>query len=204
MLLKSEHASTSLDPSVEQELWNAFKDGSEGAREQLVLAYRPMVFWLARKFRVPYSSYPDLIQEGMIGLISAVDNFDTERSNRFITYAYYKVHGRMVNFLQRSESKAPLPVEEDVLERPEMPESFETSLDRIEWSLALREGMETLPRKEKEVVRSLMIEGRRAADVAVEHGVGISHVYRLQRRAIARLKSWFSHSDMVEKFSPLP
>lgn len=196
MRLKDERSAASLDPAVESALWNAADEGSEEARERLILAYRPMVFWLAKKFRVPYNAYPDLIQEGMIGLIAAVDNFETARSNRFITYAYYKVRGRMANFLQRSESKAPLPVEEEYLERPD---SFEDDLDRMEWHLAIREGVETLPRKEMEVVRSLVLEGRKAADIASEQGVGVSHVYRLQRKALARLKGWFTKGDATSE-----
>lgn len=187
--MKDENSSVSLDPAVEALLWGRVAEGDDNARERLILAYRPMVFWLAKKFRVPYNSYPDLIQEGMIGLIGAVDNFEVARNNRFITYAYYKVRGRMANFLQRSEAKAPLPVEEEYLEKPD---SFEADLDRMEWQLAIKEGMESLPRKEMEVVHSLMIEGRRAADVASEQGVGVSHIYRLQRRALQRLKGWFS------------
>ncbi len=191
--LKDERrTAASLDPAAEKALWCAVEEGSEEARERLILAYRPMVFWLAKKFRVPYNAYPDLIQEGMIGLIAAVDNFETARNNRFITYAYYKVRGRMANFLQRSESKAPLPVEEEYLERPD---SFEDDLDRMEWHLAVKEGMDALPRKEMEIVRSLLLEGRHAADVAVEQGVGVSHVYRLQRKALARLKGWFAKED---------
>lgn len=43
----------------------------------------------------------------------------------------------------------------------------------------------------RQIVRSLVVEGRKAADVASEQGVGVSHIYRLQRKAIARLKGWF-------------
>jgi RNA polymerase sporulation-specific sigma factor len=128
----------------------------------------------------------------MIGLISAVDNFEAARNNRFTTYAYYKVRGRMANFLQRSEARAPLPVEDEYLE---IQDSFEADIDRIEWSLTIREGLESLPRKEMEVVRSLLVDGRKASDVANEHGVGVSHVYRLQRKALSRLKGWFSKGD---------
>lgn len=186
--MKEETGSAALDADEEKALWCRISEGDEDARETLIMAYRPMVFWLAKKFRVPYNAYPDLIQEGMIGLIGAVDHFEVARNNRFITYAYYKVRGRMMNFLQRSEARAPLPVEDEYLERGD---SFEDDLDKIEWQLALKEGFSHLPRKEKEIVHSLIIEGRRAADVASEQGVGVSHIYRLQRKAIARLKTWF-------------
>jgi RNA polymerase sporulation-specific sigma factor len=190
--VKSETGGTTLDPSVESALWNRVADGDDDARERIILAYRPMVFWLAKKFRVSYNSYPDLIQEGMIGLIAAVDNFEYARSNRFITYAYYKVRGRMANFLNRSEARAPRPIEEEYLESPD---SFEVDIDRMEWTLALKEGLDSLPRKEMEIVRSLILEGRKAADVASEHSVGISHIYRLQRKALSRLRTWFSKED---------
>lgn len=177
-----------LNPETERELWQGVSRGDEDAREQLILAYRPMVFWLAKKFRVSYNAYPDLTQEGMIGLIDAVDHFDAERKIRFITYAYYRVRGRMANFLQRSEAKAPIPVEAEFFEGND---SFEADLDRIEWSLAIKEGFGQLPEREMDVVQSLIIEGLKASDVAAKHGVGVSHVYRLQRKAIRTLKDWF-------------
>lgn len=187
--------SASLDKDEEAALWQALAEGSEDARERLILAYRPMVFWLARKFRVPYSAYSDLIQEGMIGLIAAVDNFEPARNNKFSTYAYYKMYGSMINFLQRSEQKAPVPVDDEILDRPGVHESFDSVIDRMEWSLAIEDGLETLPEKERSVVRSLMIDGRRAADVANDHGVGVSHIYRIQRKAMERLKGWFALLD---------
>ncbi|MDR0764374.1 MAG: sigma-70 family RNA polymerase sigma factor [Synergistaceae bacterium] len=178
----------SPDSLDEKALWDKTRRGDEDSREKIILAYRPMVYWLAKKFRTFYGTYPDLIQEGMVGLISAVDNFEPERSNRFITYAYYKVKGRMANFLSRVESKAPVPVDDEYLERPE---NFEENLDMMEWSVSLGEGIGKLPERERDILISLVVEGRRAADVAGERGIDVSHVYRLRRRAITRLKSLF-------------
>lgn len=186
----------SLAPDVEQELWRGVAEGDEASREQLILAYRPMVFWLAKKFRVAYHVYPDLIQEGMIGLIGAVDHFEIDRKNRFITYAFYKVRGRMVNFLQRSEARAPMPVEPETIDRGD---SFESDIDRLEWALALSEGVSSLSEREASVVRSLILEGRKAQDVAREQGVGVSHIYRLQRKAVAALKAWFSRASVTSE-----
>jgi RNA polymerase sporulation-specific sigma factor len=59
----------------------------------------------------------------------------------------------------------------------------------------LSDGFNTLPRREREIVQSIIIDGRRADEVAREHGVGISHIYRLQRKAIAQLKNWFLKGD---------
>ena len=56
----------------DSKLWAECAAGSEEAREQLILANRPMVYWLAKKLKVPYNTYQDLIQEGMLALINAV------------------------------------------------------------------------------------------------------------------------------------
>ena len=190
--MKNETGGAAFGQTEESALWDRISDGCGESRERIILAYRPMVFWLAKKFRVPYGTYPDLVQEGMIGLISAVDNFEAARNNRFTTYAYYKIRGRMANFLQRSEARAPVPVEDEYLENQD---SFEADIDRIEWSLAIMEGLDSLPRKEMEVVRSLLVDGRKASDVADEQGVGISHIYRIQRKALSHLRGWFLKKD---------
>ena len=175
-----------LSREREDLLWARLaKDEDEKAREELIMAYRPLVFWMARKFYVHPSSYQDLIQEGMVALIRAVDRFEPERNLKFTTYAFYRVKGQMTNFLQRSEKRAPVPVEEEQLmaEDSFAPDAFETVL-------ALSEEIERLPGKEGDVVRSLLLEGREAKEVARERGMDVSHVYRLKRNGVARLRKW--------------
>ena len=189
--MSEESGGNALSPAEESSLWAKISSGDDESREKIILAYRPMVFWLAKKFRVHHDAYSDLIQEGMIGLITAVDNFEPERSNRFTTYAYYKVKGRMANFLQRGEAKAPLPVDDEFLERPEAL-GFDADLDRMEWRISLGDGLDRLPERERDIVSSLVMEGRDASEVADDHGLGVSHVYRLRRKAVARLRELFT------------
>lgn len=175
----------------DSQLWRECAAGSEEAREELILANRPMVYWLAKKLKVPYSTYQDLIQEGMIALINAVDAFDAGRNIRFSTFAYYKIRGRMINFLQRVEARAPLPVDEALL----LEESGDSSLlynesSRSEWSIDLENALSQLSERESEIINALVMEGRVARDVADEKNIDISHVYRIRRKALAKLKSW--------------
>ena len=166
-------------------LWRRCKTGDEGARESLILKYRPLVFWFVRQFQVSRSSFPDLVQEGMMALVEAVDRFDPEKGTRFSTYAYYRVRGHMVNFLQRRESRAPLPVEdvEPFMERGDGAMS-------PDWALALRDGMASLSDREIAVIDELVVQGTRAKDYAQELRVDVSYVYRVQRRALAKLRLW--------------
>lgn len=176
----------------ERDLWLRCSRGDEEAREELILAYRPMVYWLAKKLKVPYSTYPDLIQEGMVSLISAVDRFDVERNNCFSTFAYYKIKGGMINFIQRVEAKAPIPVDDETVIMHEGPQTVRLSehADKAEWTLDLEGAMNSLSQREAEIVRALVIEGRMAKEVAEEEDLDISHIYRIRRKAIAKLRKW--------------
>lgn len=168
-------------------LWAECAAGNEEAREQLILANRPMVYWLAKKLKVPYNTYQDLIQEGMVALIGAVDSFDPGRNICFSTYAYYKINGRMINFLQRVEAKAPVPVETGEFDRGDV--EYGASV-RSEWSIDLEKALSQLSERESEIISALVMEGRAANEVAAEKALDVSNVYRIRRKALAKLKTW--------------
>lgn len=175
-----------LSEEEESRLWARAAEGDESAREALILAHRPFVFWLARRhFHVDPSRQADLIQEGMIALITAVDRFDSTRNIRFSTFAFYRVRGRMANFLRRVEARAPLPVDVDTLSLGD-----DSPADHFDWLIDLGSALPKLPPSESEIVEALLLEGKKAREVAQERGVDVSHVYRLQRRALARLRRW--------------
>lgn len=178
----------------EDRLWEKAAAGNEEAREALILAHRPFVFWLARRhFHVDASRYGDLIQEGMVALITAVDRFDRTKNIRFSTFAFYRIRGRMANYLQRVEARAPLPIDVE-----ELPLEDGSSSDRFEWLIDLESALPRLPKSESEIVEALVFEGRKACDVATERGVDVSHIYRLRRKALARLRKWLGIASPQE------
>ena len=59
------------------------------AREELILANLRLVIYLAKKYLRHGVSFMDLIQEGNIGLIKAVEKFEVERGTKFCTYAFW-------------------------------------------------------------------------------------------------------------------
>jgi RNA polymerase primary sigma factor len=61
----------------------------DDARDQLILANLRLVVHIAKKYTSNGIALPDLVQEGNLGLMKAVDKFDHTRGNRFTTYAYW-------------------------------------------------------------------------------------------------------------------
>lgn len=175
----------SLDPERERELWRLCSDGDMPAREELIVSYRPLVFWIAGKI---HTSSPeirqDMIQEGMLALINAVDKFEPEREYKFTTYAYHKIHGQIINMLERSEKKAPLPVPDEYLSV-----DYDSELEGDEW-LDASAAVARLEGREAEVVSALFFEGKNPKDIAREKSLDVSHVYRLRRSAISRIRGW--------------
>src|SRR6476646_9086907 len=73
------------------------------AREQLILEHLPQVRLIARRIqeRLPESiSLDDLVSTGVLGLISAIDNFDPAHNVKLKTYAEYKIRGAILDSLR--------------------------------------------------------------------------------------------------------
>jgi RNA polymerase sigma factor (sigma-70 family) len=66
-----------------------FKRHVDHARDALILANLRLVVHIAKKYLNHGVSFMDLIQEGNIGLMKAVEKFEYERGNKFSTYAYW-------------------------------------------------------------------------------------------------------------------
>ena len=62
--------------------------GDPEAKNKMIVSNLRLVVYVAKKYNGnPSIRLPDLIQEGNLGLISAIEKFDPERGNRFSTYA---------------------------------------------------------------------------------------------------------------------
>jgi RNA polymerase sigma factor for flagellar operon FliA len=90
-----------------QPLWTTFRDtGDEDLRNRLVLHYAPLVKYVAGRVA---SGMPntveraDLVSEGTIGLMDAIDKFEPARGLRFQSYAVVRIRGAMIDFLRSTD-----------------------------------------------------------------------------------------------------
>ena len=76
-------------------LIEAYREGDESARDRLVERYMPLVRSLAGRYAGRGEPQEDLVQVGSIGLLLAIERFDTSRSVQFTTYAVPTIVGEI-------------------------------------------------------------------------------------------------------------
>ncbi|MFQ5569732.1 MAG: sigma-70 family RNA polymerase sigma factor [Rhodothermales bacterium] len=78
-------------------------DASTANRDAVVRAAVPFVRSLVSRINVPYhplASQEDLENVGMLGLLQALDSYDPTRRTPFVSYAYGRVRGAVVDYLR--------------------------------------------------------------------------------------------------------
>lgn len=73
-------------------------------REQLIERHTDLVEKVARGFLASGEPLEDLVQEGYLGLIKAVDSFDVTRDVKFTTYATHTISGEIRHYLRDRKS----------------------------------------------------------------------------------------------------
>jgi len=87
-----------------RDLWRRYKEsGDPRARERLVLAYSPLVKYVAGRMSSGLPAHveeADLISYGLLGLISAIERFEPAREIRFETFAITRIKGSIIDELR--------------------------------------------------------------------------------------------------------
>lgn len=186
---------TKLSREEEEELWKQYK-GKDllEARQSLIEHYQPLVFREAMKYGLQEAVTLDLIQEGTVGLMEAVERYDPSLGVAFSLYALHRVRGRMLNFLRKNGAEVLLEdgEEEKVFLTEAIPDTAFESADKSVLNMAVSHAVSRLPLKEQDVIRRVYLNEQTAAETANAMDVSTAYVYRLEKKGIRRLRGMLS------------
>ncbi|MCE7874477.1 RNA polymerase sigma factor RpoD/SigA [bacterium CPR1] len=99
-----------LTREQERDLAERIRQGDQEARERLIEANLRLVLSMARKFLGMGLNFQDLVQEGNMGLMEAVEKFDPDRGCRFSTYACWWIRQAISRSIANKGRSIRLPV----------------------------------------------------------------------------------------------
>ena len=88
----------------EEELLTLAKNGDINARNKVLEANCRFVFDTAKKFSGKGASMDDLISEGNLGMIKAIERFDQSHGVKFITYAVWYIRQAMQEYVKQRQA----------------------------------------------------------------------------------------------------
>ena len=98
-----------LDPKEELELAKKAREGDKVSRERLLTANMRFVIKVAKKFQNRGIELEDLISEGYVGLVEAVEHFDPSRGYHFISYSVWWIRQKILKAIYEKGSAIRLP-----------------------------------------------------------------------------------------------
>ena len=93
-----------LSNEEKEELFRRIKQGDQQAREEYIKGNLRLVLSVIKRFSNSNENADDLFQIGCIGLIKAIDNFDTTLDVKFSTYAVPMIIGEIRRYLRDNNS----------------------------------------------------------------------------------------------------
>ena len=93
-----------LKAEEKEELFRRIKEGDEEARELYIKGNLRLVLSVIKRFSGSSENMDDLFQIGCIGLIKAIDNFDTTLNVKFSTYAVPMIIGEIRRYMRDNSS----------------------------------------------------------------------------------------------------
>lgn len=196
--------------SQSTDLWQEYRRTRDpGIRNRLVLQHLGLVYRIANQYAaLAPDARDDLVQEGCLALIRAVERFHPEYGLQFSTYAFPVISGIIKNYLRErrrslrqvswevaSEEGGDLQTSlVDTLAAPADLEGFASAAgrdftDRVVERILTESLLGRIPVRERQLLHRMFYEDLTQREIAHQLARSTSRVSRLIRRALGRIRS---------------
>ena len=90
-------------------LWKKVKKGDKEAKNKMMEMNLRLVIPTAKRFLRPGMALMDLIEEGNLGLLQAIEKFQPEKGYRFSTYAIYWIEQYIRKYIEEQSGSIKIP-----------------------------------------------------------------------------------------------
>ena len=200
-----------LNEEEESEYIQRCKDGDTQARDLLIEHNLRLVAHIAKKYttsgRIASVDFDDIISIGSIGLIKAIDSFNSGKSARLATYAARCIENEILMYIRSSKKYSndiflqdPIGHDfdgneitvMDMVKSDDDPVPDEVS-DKIDITRMMRKIDEVLDEREREIIRLRYAvcggEEMTQREIASMLGISRSYVSRIEKKALKKIAS---------------
>lgn len=167
------------------QLWNTCP--SDYAKEQMILSNHGIVFSVMKNLNIPLTD-EDMFQTGIIGLLKAINTFDTSKGYQFSTYAFPIVRNELLMAFRKSkksvmvafslDDNADIGGGESVPYAEMIADGKDYEENVVNFMLA-QQIFERLGSREKHIFTMFFVENRTQSEISKALGISQSYVSRI-------------------------
>lgn len=163
---------SNFDCAKDEELISRIRAGEDGAEEVLILRYMSYVRSFSRSYFLTGGDFEDIIQEGMIGVVKAISQFDEARHASFRTFAASCIRNRIYSVIRDSNRGKNLPLNNYISLETLLPSEMQVSPDPADGLISkeafdeLSASVEKLLSKFEKRVFDLYLEGLSYSEIS--------------------------------------
>lgn len=151
-------------------------------KEKIVVQYLPLVRSIAAKYNRYGVPHEDLEQEGMIGLLTAVDKFEEDKGAKFSTYASYWIKKYIIAALDRETKTS--------LHSGELNEEITQDKKAVVSPKTTKIDLPTdMPEEEKNVLTLLYENELTLKEISQEMDISRERVRQLKEKGLRRIRA---------------
>ncbi|BCZ48219.1 RNA polymerase sigma factor [Clostridium gelidum] len=195
-----------LDETEERMYLKKFKEGDKTAKSILIERNLRLVAHIVKKYSFPNKDVDELISIGTVGLIKAIDSFDSSKGTRLATYASRCIENEILMLFRNNKKQKneiylqdPIGVDKEGNEfclMDILSSEKDCVLEKVESNLQIRalykKLVESLTKRESSILimRYGLIDGKckTQREIAVNLGISRSYVSRIEKKALKKLK----------------